>query len=82
MFWRKRPITVSASLLLLLVLVMRELNWSEPLVSDLRDKVGVVIIGLETVEDNEVRPQCRLDLLARMYGFEQVIINNVKLGLM
>jgi hypothetical protein len=64
---------------MLSLLAMRELDWSEPFVSELRNKVGIVITGLEATDDNEVRPRYRLDIFARVHGFEQVILDNVKL---
>jgi hypothetical protein len=74
---RRWIIAVSASILSLLA--MRELDWSEPFISELRNKVGVVIIRLKAIEDDKVGPRCRLGLFASVYGFEQVVIDNVKL---
>jgi hypothetical protein len=64
---------------LLLVLFLRQFDWSEPLIRQGGDKILIVVIGLEAIERKKVRPRGRGFRITGMNRFKQVIIDDVKL---
>ena len=53
-------------------------NRSEPFIGQIRNKIGVVIVGFELIKDNKVGPDVWRGI-ARVDGFKQIITDNVKL---
>ena len=53
-------------------------NRSEPFIGHIRNKIGVVVVGFEPIKDNNVGPDVGQGI-ARVGGFEQIIIDNMKL---
>ena len=53
-------------------------NRSDPFIVQIREKIGVVVVGFELIKDNNFRTDVWRDI-SRVDSFEQIIIYNVKL---
>ena len=53
-------------------------NRSEAFICQIRNKTGVVVVGFESIKKNKVGPDVWRST-TRVDGFEQIIIDNVKL---
>ena len=53
-------------------------NRSEPFIGQIRNEIGVVVVGFESIKDNKVGPDVWRGI-ARVDGFKQIIIDNLKL---
>ena len=53
-------------------------NRSEPFIGHIRSKIGVFVVGFESIKDNKVGPDVWRGI-SRVDSFEQIIIDNVKL---
>ena len=69
-------VMVAAVLVGLVTLSM--FNRSEPFIGQIRKKIGVVIVGFESIKDNKVGPEVYWGI-AIVDSFKQIIIDNVKL---
>ena len=51
---------------------------SDPFIGQIRNEIRVVVVGFESIKDNKVGPDVWRGI-ARVDGFEHIIIDNVKL---
>jgi hypothetical protein len=65
---------------LLLKLSLRQLDRSEPLISKVGDKILIVVVRLEPMEGEQVRPGSRRSGGPSMDSLKEVIIDHMKLG--
>ena len=66
-----------ASVLVGLV-TLSKFSRSEPFIVQIRNEIGVVVVQFELIKDNKVGPDFWRGI-ARVEGFKQIIIDNVKL---
>ncbi len=63
----------------ILLLAMREFNRGEPLIRQGGNKVFVVIVGLEAMEGEEVRPRGWGFRFTGVDSFKEIVIDDVEL---
>jgi hypothetical protein len=72
--------SILGALHFLLSLAIGQFDGGEPLIRQVRNKILIIIIRFEAIEGHEVGPAGWSGLGAGKNGFEQVVVDHMKLG--